>query len=557
METHLMKRLGLLLALALDACVQAPTTSDAGASSRAVEASLVREIAAVEVRGQALGPFDDARSDRCDPSASPHILGTAMPAITGLSGAVTATGPGVVAATISSSPGSVPVAGLGIGSADQLLDTNHGATTAEWFTLGGDGTFASHNLTVVQITGSSGVCTVPTAQLDFGATYSAEGQINFPSTAQTLIAARNTTSASHDVALLSVASNGVTVGDVSYGGTTSVQSSSEILISLGGTYWYLNSGGMNTSSNAPLLASADVRTTTNVVVASVTEDLGGGAGLLDIAPVTTVPTALPTTHIGLFENTGTVGINATGVLIPNTITTVFPFTAQALASTSAGSGATGQRISYGAQPGQAATGGGNSGGTGGEGRLFGATGGSSAAANGGGGGNGQLTGGTGGAATGGTGNGGQGGDAWCNGGPGGTTVGGTAGGIGTCRLRAASVDIATAGPNADGTNVFDVVGATGIHSVTKTTNYTIDSGATPDTIVYANFSAAHTITLPTPRADRWIVVKDISGTAGTNAITIARHASETIDGFAGNYPLGTNYGHVTLHSDGTNWWIVQ
>ena len=36
---------------------------------------------------------------------------------------------------------------LSLGTADQLIDTNHGVTTGEWFTLGGDGSFASHNLT--------------------------------------------------------------------------------------------------------------------------------------------------------------------------------------------------------------------------------------------------------------------------------------------------------------------------------------------------------------------------------------------------------------------------
>lgn len=46
------------------------------------------------------------------------------------------------------------------GTADQLLDTNHGATTAEWFTLGGDASFASHNLSLNSITPTGGTSTI-------------------------------------------------------------------------------------------------------------------------------------------------------------------------------------------------------------------------------------------------------------------------------------------------------------------------------------------------------------------------------------------------------------
>lgn len=54
-----------------------------------------------------------------------------------------------------SATAAIAVSKLAIGTADQLLDTNHGATTAEWFTLGGDATFASHNLTVVALQGNA------------------------------------------------------------------------------------------------------------------------------------------------------------------------------------------------------------------------------------------------------------------------------------------------------------------------------------------------------------------------------------------------------------------
>jgi hypothetical protein len=42
-----------------------------------------------------------------------------------------------------------------IGTADQLTDTNHAGTATEWFTLGGDCGFLSHNITCTKINGTS------------------------------------------------------------------------------------------------------------------------------------------------------------------------------------------------------------------------------------------------------------------------------------------------------------------------------------------------------------------------------------------------------------------
>lgn len=53
-----------------------------------------------------------------------------------------------------------------------------------------------------------------------------------------------------------------------------------------------------------------------------------------------------------------------------------------------------------------------------------------------------------------------------------------------------------------------------------------------------------------------IVVNDEGGSAGTNAITIATEGSETIDG-ATSQSVGSNYGALTLYSDGTNWFTVS
>jgi hypothetical protein len=91
---------------------------------------------------------------------------------------------------------------------------------------------------------------------------------------------------------------------------------------------------------------------------------------------------------------------------------------------------------------------------------------------------------------------------------------------------------------------------------TETTDYTVDATA-PDYIILCNFSAGHTITLPTPTAGRAIIIKDISGTATTNNITIARHSTETIDGTAASLVYTVNYGSIQLVSDGTNWWTLS
>lgn len=88
-----------------------------------------------------------------------------------------------------------------------------------------------------------------------------------------------------------------------------------------------------------------------------------------------------------------------------------------------------------------------------------------------------------------------------------------------------------------------------------TTTYTMDSGSTPDDILYCNTSGgAFTVTLPAVTDGRVIVIKDKGGSAGSNVITITP-ASGNIDG-SGSAAISTNYGSLTLSCDGTNWWII-
>lgn len=66
-----------------------------------------------------------------------------------------------------------------------------------------------------------------------------------------------------------------------------------------------------------------------------------------------------------------------------------------------------------------------------------------------------------------------------------------------------------------------------------------------------------TITLPsavTVGAGKIYIIKDESGAAGTNNITIDGDGTETIDGTTTRV-INTNYGSMNIISDGTNWYI--
>ena len=70
-------------------------------------------------------------------------------------------------------------------------------------------------------------------------------------------------------------------------------------------------------------------------------------------------------------------------------------------------------------------------------------------------------------------------------------------------------------------------------------------------IVGANRAGAVSATLPAQTAGLAIMIKDESGAAGTNNITVTP-ASGTIDG-AANKVINTNYGILRVYSNGTNW----
>jgi hypothetical protein len=100
---------------------------------------------------------------------------------------------------------------------------------------------------------------------------------------------------------------------------------------------------------------------------------------------------------------------------------------------------------------------------------------------------------------------------------------------------------------------------TGGLSLTKiivtSSSRTLDT-TTTDCLVFVNYAGACAITLPTPTAGRKLSIKDSSGSAGTNNITISHHSSEHIDG-SNTFIINTNYGGIDLISDGTNWFSIQ
>ena len=78
-----------------------------------------------------------------------------------------------------------------------------------------------------------------------------------------------------------------------------------------------------------------------------------------------------------------------------------------------------------------------------------------------------------------------------------------------------------------------------------------------DRLIGVNRAGAVTVTLPTVqlRAGRTYTVKDESGAAATNNITVATEGSETIDGSATD-TISQNYGSKAYYSDGSNWFTV-
>lgn len=110
--------------------------------------------------------------------------------------------------------------------------------------------------------------------------------------------------------------------------------------------------------------------------------------------------------------------------------------------------------------------------------------------------------------------------------------------------------------NSSSTAIHTINGGLNVTTRTITGNLTVDT-TTTDFIILMNPSGAITVTLPTPTCGRELWLKDISGNLQTNNVTLARHASERIEGLSSNRTLLTNYGAWHVFSDCTDWWFVN
>jgi hypothetical protein len=85
-------------------------------------------------------------------------------------------------------------------------------------------------------------------------------------------------------------------------------------------------------------------------------------------------------------------------------------------------------------------------------------------------------------------------------------------------------------------------------------------------VAVTDTTAARTITLPTSSTfcaavsagavGKFLIIKDESGAAGTNHITITPNGTETIDGVNASVTISTNYGVVRLYADSNGHWFT-
>ena len=82
-----------------------------------------------------------------------------------------------------------------------------------------------------------------------------------------------------------------------------------------------------------------------------------------------------------------------------------------------------------------------------------------------------------------------------------------------------------------------------------------------DTVVImcVTASGARYVQLPavaTATADRRYYIKDKSGNAATNNITIKTDGSEEIDGSSSDLVISTNWASIQIVTDGTKWYVI-
>lgn len=81
------------------------------------------------------------------------------------------------------------------------------------------------------------------------------------------------------------------------------------------------------------------------------------------------------------------------------------------------------------------------------------------------------------------------------------------------------------------------------------------SGVSGTTYLCDTSGAAFNLTLPTPVSGAFVIIKDKTGSFGTNNLTVLRNGTEKIEGLAASKIFQTNWGSWSLFSDGTDWYI--
>ena len=100
-------------------------------------------------------------------------------------------------------------------------------------------------------------------------------------------------------------------------------------------------------------------------------------------------------------------------------------------------------------------------------------------------------------------------------------------------------------------STLKITSETVAYTAVTTTPYTATNASN---ILSVQHAGAVSVTLPANTAGRLIRVKDESGNASTQNITVSP-ASGTIDG-AATYVINTNYGKATFFGNGTNWFTI-
>lgn len=99
--------------------------------------------------------------------------------------------------------------------------------------------------------------------------------------------------------------------------------------------------------------------------------------------------------------------------------------------------------------------------------------------------------------------------------------------------------------NISGSAFFTVVAVSSSPiTVVSGRTYLVDTGA------------GRQLNLPTPAANAYLIVRDTTGQASSNNITIHRAAGEKIDGVAADKTLSTDNGQWWIVSDGTDWFTL-